>query len=74
MVCTGDDCGVGIGIHLNVLISHERGVVTGVRDVSQKLGLVHHRAVGIGINEIVSHQAIERAGIMVQLGLIPGIL
>ena len=46
-------------------------LVVQVLRVGQELGLIHHAAVGVGVNEAVAHQVFQHPGIVVDLRLVP---
>ena len=57
-----------------VTVRHDAGCVGRVFIVGQELGLGHEGSIIVGADEGVGHQSVQRFGVVMQLGLIPGIL
>src|SRR6476661_1347322 len=66
--------GIGVGNHPGFFIGNQAGAIVRVLQIGQKLRFVHDRAVVVGVNEAVGNQVVQGLGVMMKLGLVPGIL
>lgn len=74
-VIAADDNGhVLIRKDFHPLVGDQCGAICGILQVREELGLVHYRAVVVGVHKCVADQAVESFRVMVQLRLVPGIL
>src|SRR6185437_2699234 len=60
-----------VGEHSHVLIDNHGCLIRSVHQIREKLGLIHHRAVVVGIDKGVRQHARDDGGIVVHLGLVP---
>ncbi len=74
VIDAGDDAGVAIEIHFQILNADQRGLELGIFDVGQKLAALADFAVPFGVREGVGDHAFEGALIAMHLRLIPHVL
>jgi len=60
--------------NFDIFICDEARAISGIFQVGEKLGLIHHCPIVVGVHKIVGDQAFHGFGIMMQLGLVPRIL
>src|SRR6516225_7712730 len=74
VIGAGNNGGVRIHVDAGVFVGDQSSVVGRVFDIGQKLSLVHHGSVDIGVNELFANQAVEGFGVVIKLRLVPRVL
>jgi len=69
--CAGNDDGVAMTVQLHVFRNFHGQLIGDISDISQELRLGKHRAVVIGEHKVWIQYFFHRAGVMLQLHLIP---
>lgn len=71
--CAGNDDGVAVAMQFHVFRNFHGQLIGDISDISQKLGLGKDRAVVIGEHKVWIQDFFHRAGVVMQLHLIPQI-